>query len=256
MQSPSADALLIKMGPGGRFPMKGLKIGLLIVAGVLIAGSLQADIYEWTDKNGIKHFTNYKPPDDATILIKSEETPYDEAADRARTEADKQYQLELARLELAEREAELERREADAARKVAEAERYADNTVRAADEYLSDSLYDRWYYRSGGSWGSYRHSRYKRSYYRNHTTSIYWKDRSRNDHYRHKYRKKSHYRYREKYQGQPYHHKKYAYPQRYRSSHNLRATGGRAHGANRVNSRSRGQMGRSYMSGGSFGRRR
>ena len=236
--------------------MKGLKIGLLIVAGVLIAGSLQADIYQWTDQNGIKHFTNYKPPDDATILIKSKELPYDEAADRARAEADKQYQLELTRLELAEREAELERREADAARKVAEVERYADDTVREADEYLSDSRYDRWYYRSGGSWGSYRHSRYNRSYRRNHTTSIYWKDRSRKDHYRHNSRGKSHYRYGKKYHGQPSYHKKNTYPQRYRSSHNLRGAGGRAHSTHRVNSRGRGQMGRSYMSGGSFGRRR
>jgi hypothetical protein len=237
--------------------MKGFKILLLTVAWVFFAGYLQADIYEWTDKNGIKHFTNYKPPDDATILIKSEEMPYDEAADRARIEADKQYQLELARLELAEREAELERREADAERKVAEAERYADDTVRAADQYLDDSLYDRWYYRSG-SWGGYHYgrSRYSRSYYRNHTTSIYWKDRSHNDHYRHNYRKKSHYRYRKKYHGQPYRYKTNAYPHRYRSSHNLRSNGRRTHSANRVNSRSRGQMGRSYLSRASFGHRR
>ena len=172
--------------------MKGLTILLLIVAGVFIAGPLQADIYEWTDKKGIKHFTNYKPPDDTVILTKSEEVPYDEAADLARIEADTQYQLELARMELAAREAELEQREAEAKRKIAEAQRYADDTVRAADEYLDDTVYDRWYYRSGGYWGGgYRHSRDKRSYYRNRTTSIYWKDRSRIDHYRHSYPKKA-----------------------------------------------------------------
>ena len=113
--------------------MKGLSILIIIAAGVLAAGALQADIYEWTDENGVKHFTNYAPPDNATILIKTEEFPYDEAADRARVEADKQFQLELTRLELAEREAELERREAEAVRRAAEAERYADDTVRAAD---------------------------------------------------------------------------------------------------------------------------
>lgn len=237
--------------------MNGSIIRVLIITGVFIAGPAQADIYQWTDKNGVKHFTNYKPPAHATILMKTKEVPYDEAADRARIEADRQYQLELDRLELAKREAEIEQREAAAERKVREAERYADDTRRAADEYLDDSIYDRWYYRSG-SWGtySYGHSRYKRSYYRNHTTSIYWKDRSHNDHYRHNYRKKSHYRYRKKYHGQPYRYKTNAYPHRYRSSHNLRSNGRRTHSANRVNSRSRGQMGRSYLSRGSFGHRR
>lgn len=247
--------------------MKGLTILLLIVAGVFIAGPLQADIYEWTDKKGIKHFTNYKPPDDTVILTKSEEVPYDEAADLARIEADTQYQLELARMELAAREAELEQREAEAKRKITEAQRYADDTVRAADEYLDDTRYDRWYYRSGGYWGGgYRHSRDKRSYYRNRTTSIYWKDRSRIDHYRHSYPKKSQYRYRKEYHGRSYGHKKQAYSRSHRSSQYMRSTGQPTRSADRVNSRSRGtmgrshmsrgSMGRSYMSSGSFGRRR
>jgi len=62
--------------------MKGLKIFLLIAAGCLIAGPLNADIYEWTDENGVKHFTNYTPPDNATILIKFEELPYDEVKEK------------------------------------------------------------------------------------------------------------------------------------------------------------------------------
>ena len=133
--------------------MKGLKIFLLVAAGCLIAGSLQADIYEWTDASGVKHFTNYAPPDDASILMKTEEVPYDEAADLARMEADRQYQLqyqlEIAKQEIALREAELERREAEAERKAAEAE----ERVRAADQYLNDSQNDRWYYRGGGYYG-------------------------------------------------------------------------------------------------------
>jgi hypothetical protein len=237
--------------------MKDLIMRLLIVAGVLIAGSVQADIYQWTDANGITHFTNYKPPGDATILMKTEELPYDEAADRARVEADKQNQLELARLELAEREAEIERREADARQKIAEADRYADETVRAADDYLEDSLYDRWYYRSG-SWGTYHygHSRYKRPYRRNHTTSIYWKNRSRVHHYSQRYRGKIQYRYRKNYLGQSYQHEKRTHFQRYQPSHHLRTAGGRSHRGYRANSRSSGRMGGSYYSRGSFGRHR
>jgi hypothetical protein len=163
--------------------MKGLKIFLLVTAGCLLAGSLSADIYEWTDNNGVKHFTNYAPPDDATILIKSEELPYDEAADRARIEADRQHQLEIAKLEIAEREAELARREAETEQRAAEAERYAEETVRAADQYLEDSRNDRWYYRGGAIWGGYRPPHSRRSFYRNETASIYWVNRPYIDHY-------------------------------------------------------------------------
>ena len=64
--------------------------------------------------------------------------PHDEMGDRARMEDEKEEQLELAWLEMAEREAEIERLEAEIERKIAEADRYADETVRVADEYLED----------------------------------------------------------------------------------------------------------------------
>jgi len=236
--------------------MKGLSILIIIAAGVLAAGALQADIYEWTDENGVKHFTNYAPPDNATILIKTEEFPYDEAADRARVEADKQFQLELTRLELAEREAELERREAEAVRRAAEAERYADDTVRAADQYLEDTRNDRWYYRGGSSWGGYLAPRYGRSFYRNETASIYWLDRPYIDHYRPKYRVKRPGHPGETYLAKPFRHTKQAYPQKYQSPHYLRSAARRPHSAFRVNSQSRGQIGSRQLSRGSFGRLR
>lgn len=240
--------------------MNGIIIRVLIIIGIFIAGSAQADIYQWTDKNGVKHFTNYQPPAHATILMKTKEEPYDEAADRARMEADRQYQLELDRAELAQREADIEQREAEAERKVREAERFADETRRAADEYPDDSIYDRWYYRSGssGSWGTYHYgrSRYKRPFYRNHTTSIYWKDRHRGNHYKRKYHKKSSYRYRKNFRGQSYRHKKHDRFKRYRPSHHLRSSGRRTHGGYHGNSRSSGRMGGSYFGRGSFGRHR
>ena len=128
-----SDTVSILVEPGWRFAMQGIKLLLFIAAGVLIAGSLQADIYEWTDENGVKHFTNYAPPDDATILMKTEEVPYDEAADRARIEADKKYQLELAMQEIAAREAELQRREAEAERNAAAAAREVELQRREAE---------------------------------------------------------------------------------------------------------------------------
>ncbi len=236
--------------------MKGLKIFLLIAAGCLIAGPLHADIYEWTDENGVKHFTNFAPPDGATILMKTEEVPYDEAADRARIEAERQQQLELARLEIAEKEAELERRVAEAERRATEAERYAEETVRAADQYRDDTRNDRDYYRGGGYYGYYRPPHYKRWYYRNHTASIYFVDPPYIDHYKRKYLKKSHYGYSGKNYSSKYRPPKQAYPQKYQSPHDLRSRSRNTYGGSRVTSRSRGHMGRSHSRRGSYGLRR
>jgi hypothetical protein len=230
--------------------MKILKILLFAAAGCLIAGSLQADIYGWTDGNGVKHFTNYAPPDDATILMKTAEVPYDEAADRARIEADRQYQLEFAKLEIAEREAELAQREAEAERRAAEAERYAAETEQAADQYLEDAKNDRNYHRGGGYYGYYRPPYYKRWYYRKYKPTHYYIRP-----HKRIYRKKSHYGYSKKSYGNKYHQKKHAYPQKYPSTRSLRSPGLSSHGVFRVNSRSGGRMGRSQAGRGSYGRR-
>jgi len=233
--------------------VKGFKILLFIAAVCLIAGTLHADIYEWTDENGVKHFTNYAPPDDATILMKSDEVPYDEAADRARIEADRQQQLELAKLEMAAREAELERRETEAQRRAADAERYAEETVRTADQYLDDARNDRYYSRGGGYYGYYRPPRYERWYYRNDTASIYFIDPFRIDHYSRTYRGKgpSGGNYGDKY-GQ----EKHAYPKTYQSPRSLGSPSRTNRGDNRVNARSRGQIGRVHSGRGSYGIRR
>jgi hypothetical protein len=233
--------------------MKGLKILLCIAVGCLFAGSLHADIYEWTDENGVKHFTNFAPPDDATILMKSEEVPYDEAADRARIEADRQQQLEFAKLEMAAREAELERRETEAQRRAAEAERYAEETVRTADQYLDDARNDRYYSPGGQYYGYYRPPHYQRWYYRNQTASIYFIDPPRIDHYKRTYRGKSHSggNY-----GNKYGQEKHAYPKTYQSPRSLGSPGRNPRGAYGVNTRSRGQIGRVPSGRGSYGLRR
>ena len=216
--------------------MKGLKILLLVAAGCLIAGSVQADIYEWTDANGVKHFSNFAPPDDARILMKTEEVPYDEAADLARMEADRQYQLqyqlEIAKQEIAAREAELERREAEAARKAAEAE----ERVREADQYLNDAQNDSWYYRGGGYYG------YNRPPYI--------------DHYKRKYRKKTHYGHSKKKYNKKSRRDKQAGHNKYRSPHSSRSSIRSNYSTHRVKVRSRGNIGRNYSIRGSSGRRR
>jgi hypothetical protein len=167
--------------------MKGLKIFFFVTVSCFIAAPLYADIYEWTDENGVRHFTNYTPPATANILIKTEEVPYDEAADRERIEAERQLQLELDRLEIAEKEAEIERLAAEAERKAAEADRYSEEIRRQADKYLQEAKIDRHYYRSYGYFGYYRPPHYhfkpnkrryfKRNYYGHSGTNLHYKYR-------------------------------------------------------------------------------
>jgi hypothetical protein len=130
-----------------------LKISVFILISCIIATSAVADIYEWTDENGVKHYSNYAPAVKSTVLMKTKEEPYDEAADRARMETERQARLELDRLELAERKAELELREAEAERKLAEADRLAQEALREAADYDNEALTNsRVIYQGGSYW--------------------------------------------------------------------------------------------------------
>ncbi len=171
--------------------MNGFKIYFLITVSFIIASSAFADIYEWTDKDGVKHYSNYAPPENSRILMKTKEEPYNEEADRARAEAERQDQLELTRLEIAQREAELELREAEAERKLAQADRLAEEAQRDAESYNEDSEDSRFTFQSYG-YGCYGYYNgctdplYGRSYYRNDTASIFFKkppDATRSRHY-------------------------------------------------------------------------
>ncbi len=95
-----------------------------------------ADIYSWTDENGVRYFTNYAPPKQAKVLIKTPEIVYDEEADLQRRESDA---LEVARQELAEREAFLLQQQQEAERRIAEANARAEATLREADRILQDA---------------------------------------------------------------------------------------------------------------------
>jgi hypothetical protein len=133
--------------------MSSFKILAFVLLCCIFATSSLADIYGWTDENGVKHYSNYAPAEESTVLMKTREEPYDEAADRARMEFERQERLELARLELAQREAELELREAEAKRKLAEAERMAQEALREADGYSDEAITSsRIIYRGGRYW--------------------------------------------------------------------------------------------------------
>lgn len=173
-----------------------LKIFLCITVGGFVAPSLYADIYEWTDIEGVKHYTNYAPPPEAKILMKTEELPYDEAADRARMEAEREEQLALARLELAERKAELEWREAQTEQRLAEADRRAEETLREADKILNEarnSRYDDRNYGYANYFRGYYPYHYKnRYYYRNETGSIFFRKPPHIGHFKHYHYTKRH----------------------------------------------------------------
>jgi hypothetical protein len=120
--------------------MKRFYIVVMILSAFGLAGfavsTASADIYAWTDENGVKNFTNQAPPEQATLFMKTPEIPYDEEADIQRREMDHQA---VARQELAEREAFLREQQQAAERRIAAANARADAALREADQILQDA---------------------------------------------------------------------------------------------------------------------
>ena len=120
--------------------MKRLNIVVMILSACGLAGlavsTASADIYAWTDENGVKYFTNQAPPKQATLFMKTPEIPHDEEADNQRREVDR---LAVARQELAEREAFLLEQQQAAERRIAAANARADEALREANQVLQDA---------------------------------------------------------------------------------------------------------------------
>jgi len=58
-------------------------IPLIIISVFCLWTFLEAgQIYEWIDKNGVKHFTNEPPPPGAKIVNEQKAIPYNESADQ------------------------------------------------------------------------------------------------------------------------------------------------------------------------------
>lgn len=241
------------------------KIIVFILIGCIVASSSLADIYEWTDENGVKHYSNYAPPAKSRVIMKTKEEPYDEEADRLRMEMERQERLELARLEIIQRETELELREAAAERRVADADRAVEEALREADYFREEartnnriiyrgsgfgcldyrygcdnSIYNRWYYRKG-----HRRSYHNKLYY----LSPYQRYRYIKKHYGTD-KKKS---YGHKYRAKTGYHQK-----RHYSTNKWNSRGPTKYRDYRIGSGSGKFYGRSHISRGrsSFGRRR
>ena len=144
--------------------------------------------------------------------MKTEEMPYDEAADHARREAEKEAQLELERLEIAERTLALERREAEVEQRLAETDRKAEEALREAEKILNETNNDRYYYGDFGYpryyRGYYAHPYKNRYYYRNETSSIYFGKRPHIKHYKHRRYKDYRFIHKNAYRPNKYHGKK------------------------------------------------
>ena len=69
--------------------MKPIAIVIIFGFACLTASGLKAEIYFWTDENGVKHFSDTPPAEAEGAKPVFKEYKYDEAADRQRTESDK-----------------------------------------------------------------------------------------------------------------------------------------------------------------------
>ena len=184
---------------------------VVLLIGFSIAGTAEADIYVWTDENGVKHITNYAPPEHANILMRTPEIPYDAEADRRRLEADRREQLARERQELAEREARLELLEREANARMNAADQF-NREMRAYEQGLADQARtqedtNRTYWYGGSTWyggpryysGHYRNGYYRKDgniYYKKrhlHRHHKKWKDHPREEHYKESVKGKGHY---------------------------------------------------------------
>lgn len=92
-------------------------IGFVTLLSICILFSdLQAEVYQWTDENGVKHFTDEPPENIKEPVEVSAEKPYDEEADKQRTQTDKEEMKTLVK----EVDAEDEKDKKEAAAKAEE----------------------------------------------------------------------------------------------------------------------------------------
>ena len=70
--------------------MKTFTIAIILAFALIVMGvpNSGAQIYTWTDENGVKHFGDHPPPDAINPRPAFQEYKHDEAADRQRTQED------------------------------------------------------------------------------------------------------------------------------------------------------------------------
>jgi len=119
--------------------MKRFNIILTILITCLFGSITNADIWEWTDEDGVKHYSNYDPPAHAKIMMKTHELPFDEEAQKERLETERLERIELAKQELAEKEALLASRQLETEQRIAEADKRAAEALERAEDLLEQA---------------------------------------------------------------------------------------------------------------------
>ena len=72
------------------FSLQILAVFLLSLLSLMFISPLHADIYSWTDNNGVKHFSNKPPPKNTNSVVEvKREHVYNEAADEQRWELER-----------------------------------------------------------------------------------------------------------------------------------------------------------------------
>ena len=172
----------------GEGSMRPMLIFLTSIMFCCVCSTAGADIYAWVDENGIRHFTNYAPPLQAKIIMKTEEIPYDRQADAERLESERLDQLTAALQAVAEKETQLIEMQLAAEKRIEEANRKAQEALEQAESLLNEaqngpygygssrygyypygtgynpSIYNRWYYRHSGSI-LYKKHHFKKKYH-------------------------------------------------------------------------------------------
>jgi hypothetical protein len=104
--------------------MKRLICLFSLIAILLWVPASNADVYSWTDENGVKHFGNQPPDNAANAKLVFKEEPHDAAADQQRTDTQNKELTELIR----DLEEEEERQAAEDRKKAAEAKQNREPT--------------------------------------------------------------------------------------------------------------------------------
>ncbi len=84
----------------------------MIMAGIFVT-PLHADIYSWTDENGVKHFSNAPPADAKDVTVEFKEYQYDEKTDRQRFEMEQEEWESIFKQAESEEKKEMQRAETE-----------------------------------------------------------------------------------------------------------------------------------------------
>lgn len=99
--------------------MKRLFATFLLIGILLWVPAANADVYSWTDENGVKVYGNDPPENAANVKLVFKETPHNANTDQQRTETENKEATDLIR-ELDEEEAQQEAQERNRAAEAAQ----------------------------------------------------------------------------------------------------------------------------------------